>query len=416
MREQPFDERAEHEKYLQNLLRNGTQKRRQFRQIIHRCFTASVRNNNRDKYVVALNSCVQETEGRKRVRLRTNFHRTLVFLDQPTIRLLRDETLYQGILNLCRNKAHWLQPLERWAPDSKNPKQQFFELAKHLLCRYELPHFLLEALLLPKNDIGCLWLTHLGAGKPLRDLPKVPMQTTRKMLHHFISAPTGMTAREALRYGQARGLGAGLDLATYLAKSWLGQKDYDHEDQWTQFVRLLIADEPERRSKTGELVDYVRQSLRTDASYSLKGRTVKSLIRQSDLWHRRVPFNVRSNHYSWKRSPFFNKEWKGTSKHGKYHFKMVELLDSDALIAEGMEMGHCVGTYVYLCRSRKSAIFSLQGLVKGKMHRLATIQVTIALKRIVQAKGKFNQPISSECSAILQRWALEDGLQIGQHL
>jgi hypothetical protein len=47
---------------------------------------------------------------------------------------------------------------------------------------------------------------------------------------------------------------------------------------------------------------------------------------------------------------------------------------------------------------------------------LATIEVNISLKRIVQAKGKLNKPISNEVRKCMETWAKKRELSIGTYL
>jgi hypothetical protein len=47
---------------------------------------------------------------------------------------------------------------------------------------------------------------------------------------------------------------------------------------------------------------------------------------------------------------------------------------------------------------------------------LATIEINIFLKRIVQAKAKTNRRISKEAENIMTQWAMKNALSISEYL
>ena len=47
---------------------------------------------------------------------------------------------------------------------------------------------------------------------------------------------------------------------------------------------------------------------------------------------------------------------------------------------------------------------------------LATIEINILLKRIVQAKAKKKQPVSKEATSIMKQWATKNELSISECL
>ena len=76
-------------------------------------------------------------------------------------------------------------------------------------------------------------------------------------------------------------------------------------------------------------------------------------------------------------------------------------------------MKHCVASYTHYCAQGRSAIFSLRKYSNGVLHDImATIEVNVFLKRIVQAKGKMNKPISEEAKKYIESWAAKTMLTI----
>ena len=72
------------------------------------------------------------------------------------------------------------------------------------------------------------------------------------------------------------------------------------------------------------------------------------------------------------------------------------------------------------CRSsscRKSAIFSLRKYSGGLLlDVMATIEVNVSLRKIVQAKAKMNKPISGEARKHLETWAMNEGMEMSHYL
>ena len=90
----------------------------------------------------------------------------------------------------------------------------------------------------------------------------------------------------------------------------------------------------------------------------------------------------------------------------------MELTNSEALYDEGYEMSHCVAEYEYECVMGSSAIFSLRKKVAKDSSTLATIEIDVESKSIVQAKAKYNECISLEAETILVEWAKKENLTL----
>jgi hypothetical protein len=96
---------------------------------------------------------------------------------------------------------------------------------------------------------------------------------------------------------------------------------------------------------------------------------------------------------------------------------LEELTESRRLTEEGKAMKHCVGSYAFYCARGKSAIFSLRKYSGGVLlDIMATIEVNLALQRIVQAKAKMNKPISDEAKKYMEAWAINEGLVLNPYL
>ncbi len=89
---------------------------------------------------------------------------------------------------------------------------------------------------------------------------------------------------------------------------------------------------------------------------------------------------------------------------------ILELLDRDALYAEGRAMRHCVYTYANLCRRGQTTIWSLRLRVKDGEKRLATIEADPRKRAILQVRAKCNQCPGLRSLEIMRQWAAWAGL------
>ncbi|WP_205508541.1 PcfJ domain-containing protein [Longitalea arenae] len=150
---------------------------------------------------------------------------------------------------------------------------------------------------------------------------------------------------------------------------------------------------------------------RTNAGYNLKGRTLQSLLKQSDEWHKRSSYSGGLQY------------WRPCGIEG-YRFEkeegdivVEELISTKELMKEGRTMKHCVASYAYLCVKGRTAIYSFRRYTTEQMQEtLATIEVNIAAQKIVQAKGKMNKPVSNEVRKCMELWAKKRQLSIGAYL
>jgi hypothetical protein len=91
-----------------------------------------------------------------------------------------------------------------------------------------------------------------------------------------------------------------------------------------------------------------------------------------------------------------------------------ELLDSDALAAEGKAMSHCVATFTQWCARGVSTIWSLgiEAAVPGERQRVLTIEVSPETREVVQAKRRDNEAPDETCRVLVEEWARQEGLKV----
>jgi PcfJ-like protein len=363
-----------------------------------------------DRRIWKIAECFKNLQAARYAKEREQFKELLVYLSRHS-RLVSDEEHIQAVYNIFLFRKNWRNDLYVWKPVSKQPFVQLKELTAFLFCKYPMPEFLHKAFYETKNTLFIKWYNHIGNGGRARDLENVPVVFTQKMAHYFLQAHYKFTVAEALRWAQVKGLGGTDALAERVAYSWIAQKPFGDEPFWFSFLQLLVNSGMFNCDMLTELVDYVREVKRENNQYSLKGRTLTSLLRQSDEWHKR--FSKYKGNEIWKPSGI------GGLRHQKKQVLILieELTETAKLREEGRAMKHCVASYSFYCAKGRSAIFSIRKFCDGVLlDTLATIEVNLSLKRIVQAKAKMNNPINEEAKHYMQAWAAAEALSMSPYL
>jgi hypothetical protein len=325
--------------------------------------------------------------------------------------LISGEEYIQTVLNMVHFKNHWRNDIYCWKPVSNRGSTQVQELAFYLFCEYQVPEFLYKAFFEQQNRLYITWFVHLGLGKRAKYLPNVPISFSQKMAHYFLQAPGNLSIHEALRWAQVRGMNGDTQLANRVAYSWIGSKAFEQEKFWEAFLRIIVDGGMFNHDELTQLIDYVRESKRVNPEYNLKGRTLQSLLRQSYEWHKQAIL-LRGNQI-WKSCGI--REYRIERK--EECLLLEELMGSRLLVEEGRIMKHCVGSYIPYCVAGRSAIFSFRRYVQGVlMERMATVEVNLFSKRIVQAKAKMNGKISAEVMKHLETWANKNGFTVNPYL
>ena len=399
----------EKENILQEVLRFSNKRFKKFDEVILQLYAGENLSSYfaTDKRIGKISACFAEARKDTKPVLKD----VLLYVDKISA-LVSDSDLIQAIYNMVKFRIYWQNDIFTWKPRSKNELMQMQELVDYLFCAYDVPRFLYKAFFEIKNMLFINWLIHLGAGRRVKEMKDIPVPFTQKMGHFFTQASASFTIAEALRWAQIRGLGGDEKLADRITASWLGYKPFGEELFWQTFIQIIINGGIFNAAKLTELIDYVRECKRENAGYHLKGRTLQSLFRQSDVWHNR--FNRSKNN---------NLLWKPCGIDGMRTGKKLEtivleeLTDSKTLIEEGNAMKHCVASYAFYCAKGKTAIFSVRKYSEAiLLETLATIEVNLSIMKIVQAKGKMNKPISDEAKKYVLAWAEINGLAVNQYL
>lgn len=411
MREQEMVAHQQREAQLNTALQFSRKRFKKFDEVITHLYEGGdLKPFFADRRIWKVYECFKSFCSKTNANTRAKFKDMLVHLSKSTFLLSGEETI-QAVYNMFRFHSYWERDVLSWMPESKRRAEQLKELAFYLFCKYEVPEFMYKAFHEQTNMLFIKWFIHLGSGRKARELDDMPIAFTQKMAHYFLQAPSNFNIPEALRWAQVKGLMGDDKLAKRIAYSWLGTKEYEDEEFWETFIRILVNAGMFDHDGLTELIDYVRQTKAINEEYSLKGRTLRSLFRQSEEWHNHQ-FELRGIKF-WELSGLKGYD----KKRDQELITMEELTGSKLLADEGRIMKHCVASYVQKCVSERTAIFSMRKYAAGLLYEvMATIEVDLSWRRIVQAKARMNRRISDEAMKHLVRWADINHLSISPYL
>jgi hypothetical protein len=338
--------------------------------------------------------------------------------------------LINRLKNLAMRQGHWIRSCGTWQPTGNKLRLEFRSLANHLLTYYPVPGFLDSAWDLPAGAAAFReqsWFIRLGRGTALRAL-NLPLELTRSMEHHVRHAPDHYTATQALRFGETRGLGGSNDLAREIASGRLG-RSIEHSEFWRTVLNFFVTHPDLKLEHVNPIIDFIQdnkfggEAIQTDhgirrrtapePDFSLKGRTVNSIMRLVTAWHSDLAATTPGKRISWRASGIqgYRLLEKRADEEQDREWSIHELLNSGALHIEGRMLRHCVYTYTDRCRRRETTIWSLRLRVNGEEKRMVTIEVDPQRRSIVQVRAKCNRRPGGRSLEILQLWATHAGLQ-----
>ena len=255
---------------------------------------------------------------------------------------------------------------------------------------------------------------------------------TKAMAHLFGQAPHHFTAIAALRWAQVRGLGGKDQLARAVLATRLG-KALENEDFWESVLLFFVNHPSLELAQVGPVVDFLqhqkfesKEGVSSEGiygkqppprpDYSMKGRTVASILREVEEWHKQLGQDTNQPSLSWRHSPF--KDFRlveGSEALGNMRaWTITELLNSRALFLEGQAMRHCVATYAERLRRRRTSVWSMQVENQKGRHRVLTIEVDLTTRTVCQARRKCNRLPQPNEREVIERWAGQQGLRVAE--
>jgi hypothetical protein len=323
----------------------------------------------------------------------------------------------EALANLARFSTSYVRSPGTWPGADSSWRGAVASLAQHLLGRYPVPRFLAAAWYARGGfdpHAKRRWFLAHAAGARFRSLD-LPLALTRRMEHILLASPDHLDIEEALRRAELLGLGASPALVHAVLETPVGVR-LTHGGFWRPAWRFLVAHQDTiRPAQVAPVIDFLDEVRRERPGFSLEGRTPRSLLRLVDGWHRGLWLGT--GEASWSRSglrpmvadiphagddPAAPRRW----------YELVELTNEAALRAEGAALHHCVASYGRRCLAGASRIWSLRFRREATVRPMLTIEVDLARRAVVQARGSRNRQPSPALRRLLETWADREGLRI----
>jgi len=335
---------------------------------------------------------------------------------------------------IIRDSASWRPKMK-----SRDAARLRLAAARHLFARYPVPAPL-EKIWLDRDGLDDeeirlrkRWYIFVAGGWSLYK-EEARRWLTRKEVHCFLNPPGDLEFDEAIWQAVARSYTDDVGVALRIARSKVARSPREQFAFWRDAARFFAVN-PVGLEEINDFCDFLADRHRRDASYSLTGRTLASLRRQMQEWHRDAAAIARieaarqralmearrrgervdaSQGGRWKGSPLANWSWHPSEKGARARreeFSVVQLLHAEDLVMESRAMQHCVWTYASKCISGRASIWSLRRHADGATKRLLTIELD-AQNRTVQIRGFANRLAHADEQKILERWAKARGIRL----
>jgi len=337
----------------------------------------------------------------------------------------------EALVNLARfERAHIRTPAP-WPGSDGSWRPAVRGLAQHLVGKHPVPPFLASAWYAvddPNAEKKRGWFIAHAAGVSFRTLD-LPMAMTRKMEDIFLRSRDHLDIDYAMRRAELLALGADAEL-THAILATRVATDLSNGHFWRTVWLFLIANARAiGPAQVGPIIDFIqairhdRVSVQTpdgivmrdppDPTFSIKGRTARSMLRLMQEWHRSL--GVTHGGLRWAPSPLrpMAIEEPGPEPSDlPTIWQLLELTNGAQLQQEGAVLHHCVGSYAGLCWRGASRIWSLRARRGEKLRHLLTIEVDMRRRAVVQARGWRNRPASGKPLRLLHEWMTRENLRL----
>ncbi len=148
-------------------------------------------------------------------------------------------------------------------------------------------------------------------------------------------------------------------------------------------------------------------------AFSLKGRTLHSVLRSMEPWRRSL--GVGSGSVAWTPSafqPMMLEEPAQEAAAPPRRWQITELTNSALLRTEGTALHHCFASYAHRCCRGASRIWSLRVWRGESVQHVLTMEVDPKRRAVVQARGRANRAPSGKPLQLLRHWAARERLQL----
>lgn len=336
----------------------------------------------------------------------------------------------------CGFSGEVVRDPETWHPQMKTRDAARLRLAaaRHLFALYPVPETLERVWI---DDTGLAaeevrlrrqWYITAARGGSLYKAG-ASVWLTRKEVHQFLHASTGLSFDEAFWEAIARSYASDHAVALRIARSKIALSPRGEIGFWREVARFFCAN-PVPVETIDDLCDYLVDCRQRDPHYSLEGRTLPAITRRMHEWHHDMAAIERieamrrrarghaaqawAADAAWPGSPLADWEWTPSSKEAKAkgeRYVIRQLKQAEDLVLESRAMRHCVSTYAGKCIAGRASIWSLRRCTKNQIDRLLTIEVD-PQHRAVQVRGFANRLASEVERQVIERWAKARGINL----
>jgi hypothetical protein len=382
------------------------------------------------------NFLLKDKSEREKIKTALDF-----FVKVKAFRMLKEYHVI--VVQLLKMNIFWIRDISTWEWDSRNTYKQLKSLIDHLFCAYEVPEFMFQAWTEKNASTKHIdWFLHLATGNTARELHKYPIPITKKMAHEFVQTPfPGYSIDDAVRRSQVLGMGGDSRLADSIMMSRL-RHDFSNNDFWASVIQFFIGIPMLNLDEIGTVIDYINEQKfipkrlvvngvvvhrPENPGFSMKGRNIATLIRDTHAWHKELrqlrrqagdAANAeRGNVSSYK--PDLISKWQRSSIkpfnviEGKNEKRKIwdlkEITNAADLYDEGKSMRHCVYSYLSSCVKGHCSIFSL------RLHGISMATIEVRDFRAVQIRGPHNKRPENKEITIINNWAKAENIEITKY-
>jgi hypothetical protein len=340
-------------------------------------------------------------------------------------KLLDDDRFVGGVADVLLHRSVWARSLEDWHAKSHSASKQFSSLLTHLFVDYEVPSFM-EHSWGSRNKRHQAWYIHMGAGYNIRTAPGAPT-LTRRAAHIFLQTPEHYSIEAAVRRAQILSMGGEESLVLSLLDTRLVE-DFDNEETWLPVLDFFVRNPMLDHVWINPIVDFIHHNrlepryeddgdgnLRAlppvSPDFSVKGRTVQSMIRLVGQWHTDLQRNIPKKNVTWAKSGISEFTFvEGADANNRRTWRIREYLCSHDLLREGRAMQHCVASYSDSCVRGIASIWGLELEKVDGVEKRLTIEVQLSSRTIKQARGERNRIAFPDERLVVERWAQQQQL------
>lgn len=335
----------------------------------------------------------------------------------------------RALLCMARRVRAWVRPVEAWTLSiGEDERHSLFQLARHLLVKWDIPSFMDTAWLV-KWDGGLEawvdWYQQIGAGGTVRG-GAACLAMSAGQARYFADIPDTYMAGQhesfMLAYLDMRLLGADSERAHELAVTQLGRPyvlNGMHRPFWLSVARFFLAHPEIPSEQLDPLCDYLRAirfggGAEAQPGIVMTGRSPEKLLGQMRRWHRGAGREAWRAQQVFAPSGFCGTQdvREGDLPEALRGWRLSEVLTRRGLIEESRVLRHCVQTYDGRCAAGLCSIWSVRRVGSdGRARRRLTIEVEKG-GRIIQVRGRDNRWPTKEERHVVAAWATWAGVKL----